>query len=152
MSQVIERVVALKRVDIFATLSYELLVELAEVVDERTASAGEPILTEGEIGDELFALIDGRVQVDRSADADVSVTLEAGTVFGELAVLAPGPRSATVVAETECTTLVLSRPTLLALVDRHPSVMSEIARVLAERLQAAAGPSAAPVDSTAAVV
>lgn len=133
MSQTLERVLALKQIDIFSTLAYELLVELAEIVTDRTAQDGEQILTEGELGEELFALTDGQVQVGAT-----DVMLAAGTVFGELAVLAPGPRSATVTAKGECTMLVLTRSTLLALADRHPAVMAEIARVLAVRLQNAA--------------
>lgn len=130
MSDTLDRVIALKRVDIFSTLPYELLVELAGVVDERSAAVGENVITEGELGEELFALIEGDVEV-----AGSGAVLSSGTVFGELAVLDPAPRSATVTATSECSMLVLRRSMLLALAERHPTVMSEIARVLAIRLR-----------------
>lgn len=132
MSETIDRVIALKRVDIFSTLPYELLAELATVSSHRSAVAGEQILTEGEFGDELYALTSGEVQVG-STDG---VVLSAGTVFGELAVLDPGPRSATVSARSDCDLLVVSRDMLLALTDRRPDVMAQIAQVLARRLRA----------------
>jgi hypothetical protein len=133
MSDTIDRVIALKRVDIFSTLPYEVLTELADVADRREAAIGDRIIVEGEFGDELFALTEGRVLVDRSDG--VSTELAAGTVFGELAVLDPGPRSATVTALSSCELLVVARPMLLSLTDRRPEVMAEIARVLSIRLR-----------------
>ena len=130
MSDTLDRVIALKRVDIFSTLTYELLVELAEVVDERSAAVGDVVITEGELGEELFALIEGEVEV-----AGSGAVLSSGTVFGELAVLDPAPRSATVTATADSSMLVLRRTVLLALAERHPTVMAEIARVLAIRLR-----------------
>lgn len=132
MSQTIDRVIALKRVDIFSTLPYELLAELAEVSTRRTAAAGEQILVEGEFGDELYALTSGEVQVGENP----GVVLSEGTVFGELAVLDPGPRSATVSALADCELLVVTRDMLLALTDQRPDVMAQIAQVLARRLRA----------------
>jgi len=132
MSQVLERVVALKRIDIFATLPYALLAELAEVVEERKVQAGEVVVEKGELGDELFALTSGEVDVEVAGSR-----LRAGTTFGELAVLDPGSRSSTITAHTDATMLVVGRNMLLALTDRHPEVMAEIARVLAARLRAA---------------
>lgn len=133
MSETIERVIALKRVDIFSTLPYEVLTELGQVAAKRDVESGTTIITEGEFGDELFALTVGEVRVER--DGETSAVLSAGTVFGELAVLDPGPRTATVVAEADCEMLVVNRPMLLALTDRRPEVMAEIARVLSVRLR-----------------
>lgn len=142
MSSTIERVIALKRIDIFASLPVELLTELASVVRVIDVAPADEIITAGDFGDELFALVDGEVTVeDGTATAAV---LSTGEVFGELAVLAPAPRSATVTAKTECALLVLSREMLLALTARRPEVMAEIARVLAQRLRAT---NATPVDA-----
>lgn len=132
MSALIERIVALKGVDIFSTLPYPLLAELAEGVREQRFDAGELIITSGALDHELYALTSGSVTV---ASAGQSLRLEAGTVVGELAVLDPAPRSADVVAATPCTVLVVRRDTLLALADRRPEVMVEIASVLARRLR-----------------
>lgn len=135
MDPVIDRVLALRRVDIFSTLPYGTLVELAGLVRPRSAPAGEVLIDAGSPGYELFALTGGAVDV-HGPSGTVS-RLEAGTVFGELAVLDPAPRSARVVAATAVELVVVPRSTVLALADRRPVVMAEIARVLARRLRAA---------------
>ena len=85
------------------------------------------------MGDELFALVVGAVDV--AGPDGTSVRLEEHTVFGELGILDPAPRSATVTAATDVEVLRVSRRPLLALTDRRPTVMAEIARVLARRLR-----------------
>ena len=132
MTELIERIAALKAVDIFATLPYPLLAELAQVVHEQRFETGETIIAEGALDQELYALTSGTVTVQRE---DGAVELSAGTVFGELAVLDPAPRSADVVAASACSVLVVRRETLLSLADRRPEVMVEIAGVLARRLR-----------------
>jgi hypothetical protein len=134
MDPTIERVLALRRVDIFSRLSYDSLVELAGLVRTRAEPAGTVIIAAGSVGHELYAITSGAVEV-QGANGQVT-RLEAGTVFGELAVLDPMPRSATVVAATPVELIVVSRTTVLALADRRPAVMTEIARVLARRLRA----------------
>jgi CRP-like cAMP-binding protein len=133
MDPTIERVLALRRVDIFATLSYDSLVELAGLVRTRTEPAGAVLVAAGSVGYELYAITSGAVEVRGSGGT--LTRLEAGTVFGELAVVDPAPRSATVVAVTPVELLVVPRSTVLALADRRPAVMAEIARVLARRLR-----------------
>jgi len=133
MDPTIERVLALRRVDIFSRLSYDSLVELAGLVRTRAEPSGAVIIAAGSVGHELYAVTSGAVEV-QGANGKVT-RLEAGTVFGELAVLDPMPRSATVVAATPVELLVVSRTTVLALADRRPAVMTEIARVLARRLR-----------------
>jgi hypothetical protein len=133
MDPTIERVLALRRIDIFSTLSYESLVELAGLIHARCEPAGAVIIEAGAVGHELYAITSGVVEV-RGATGQVR-RLEEGTVFGELAVLDPAPRSATVVAVTPVEFLVVPRATVLALADRRPAVMAEITRVLARRLR-----------------
>jgi hypothetical protein len=133
MDPTIERVLALRRIDIFSTLSYESLVELAGLIRARCEPTGAVIIEAGAVGQELYAITSGVVEV-RGAKGQVT-RLEEGTVFGELAVLDPAPRSATVVAVTPVEFLVVPRSTVLALADRRPAVMAEITRVLARRLR-----------------
>ena len=135
MDPTIARVLSLRTIDIFSTLSYETLAELAGLVRTHLAAPGDVIIESGSVGRDLYALVRGDVEVTTD-DGHVS-RLSEGTVFGELAILDPAPRSATVVAVTDVELLVVSRATLLALADRRPTVMSEIARVLARRLRAA---------------
>jgi hypothetical protein len=133
MDPIIERVLALRRVDIFSTLPYHSLVELAGLIRARSEPAGAVIIEAGAAGHELYAITSGTVEV-QGANGQVT-RLDEGTVFGELAVLDPAPRSATVVAVTPVEFLVVQRATVLALAERRPAVMAEITRVLARRLR-----------------
>lgn len=134
MDPTIARVLALRRIDIFSTLSYESLAELAGLVRTHSASEGEVIIETGSMGEELYAIVSGDVEVVR--DDGSLARLAEGTVFGELAILDPAPRSATVTAIGAVELLVVSRAVVLSLTDRRPTVMAEIARVLAHRLRA----------------
>ncbi len=133
MNPTIERVLSLRRVDIFSTLSYETLTELCELVRQYSAPKGTVVIESGSLGQELYALVTGSVEV-RSPTGRVW-RLDEGTVFGELAIIDPAPRSATVTALSDCDLIVVPRTAILALADRRPMVMSEIARVLARRLR-----------------
>ena len=69
-------------------------------------NAGDTILSEGEAGDTAFLIVAGSVEVSigEGAKAKSVGTLDAGEVFGEMSLIEPGPRSATVkaVTDTEC--------------------------------------------------
>src|SRR6185436_4365686 len=71
--------------------------------------AGETILREGERGDTAFLIVSGSVDVSigKEAAAQTIGTLSAGEVFGELCLIEPGPRSATITALThvECASI-----------------------------------------------
>ena len=121
---------ALARIDIFSTLSYGSLLELAEAgPDPHRRRLGRRVIEVGSLGRELYAITSGTVEV--CTPEGTTSRLDEGTVFGELAILDPSPRSATVTAVTEVDLLVVSSATVLALADRRPAVMTEIARVLA---------------------
>jgi serine/threonine-protein kinase len=81
---------------------------------ERAFTAGETIITEGEAGDTAYVITAGRCEVVTTRDGERRVlrTLGPGEVFGELAVFDDRPRSASVVAITDGTAMVVSRQTL----------------------------------------
>ena len=101
--------------------------------------AGEVIIREGEEGDCLFVLVEGRVRTEKRTPAGDSWTVrfhERGGVFGELSLLDRVLRSATVVAEADCTLLVIERERFHEFGDRHPGAGLLVTRRLAERLAA----------------
>ena len=71
-----------------------------------TFKAGDTIISEGEEGESAFLIVSGSVEVTigEGTKAKTLGTLEAGEVFGEMSLIEPGPRSATVraVSDTEC--------------------------------------------------
>jgi CRP/FNR family cyclic AMP-dependent transcriptional regulator len=124
----------LARVPLFAGLSRPELQRIAALTTERRAAAGDVLTREGDPGTELFLVATGEAEV-RRRNRRVAV-LTAGDVFGELALLDRGRRSATVVAKTPMRLLVLSELDFTALLDEIPALPHKLLALLAARLRA----------------
>ena len=102
--------------------------------------AGDTILTEGEAGNTAFLITAGSVEVSvgEGARAKNVGTLEAGDVFGEMSLIDPGPRSATVKAlsPTEC--LVTTYHDFITTAQANPERSVEFMKTLDVWLDAAA--------------
>ncbi len=79
--------------------------------------AGDTIISEGEDGNTAFLMISGSVEVSvgQAAKAKTIGTLGAGEVFGEMSLIEPGPRSATVKAATNAECVVISYDEFIAI-------------------------------------
>jgi CRP-like cAMP-binding protein len=115
----------------FAGLSKSDLDAIAAAASEGEVPEGQAFVTEGEFGFAMFAI--------ESGTADVSVggtsvrTLGPGDVFGEIAVLSSGRRTATVVATTTLRLLALLNRDVWALERRAPDVAERLRALIAER-------------------
>jgi CRP-like cAMP-binding protein len=94
-----EFVGTLAAVPLFSACSKRELQAVAKAVERLTVPAGKVLVTEGSAGAEFFVVIEGRARVERHG-REVA-TLGPGAFFGDLALLDPAPRNATVVATTE---------------------------------------------------
>lgn len=92
----VERVAALHRVQMFAGIPGRVLAAVAEAAVEERASQGDVMMEEGAVEAHLYAIVEGRVRVHR--DGRTLGELGPGATVGELAVLSPAPRSASVTA------------------------------------------------------
>lgn len=112
----------LRMVPYFEELKEEDLIRLSSRLTALSFLPGEEIFKEGGAGDSLFII--GRGQVDVLTHQDGQAVhlarLKAGEFFGEIALLHPRPRTATVKAVTPCTLLELSRARLLPYLERAP--------------------------------
>ena len=134
-----ERRAGLAGCPLFAGLEPDALDHLAEVSSLREVGQGETVIHEGEEGDSLFVIVDGRVRTEKRTPAGDSWTVrfhDTGSVFGELSLLDRVLRSATVVAEAKSTFVVIARDRFQAFGDRHPGAGLLVTRRLAERLAA----------------
>lgn len=134
---VVARVAALHRVDLFAGIPGRVLVAVAEASDEMLVDAGSTIIEEGAVEDHLFVVVDGRVRVHRGGST--LVELGSGAIVGELAVLVPEPRSATVTALEPTHLLTVRKPVLDELLLDWPELAHGVIASLVARLRAAAG-------------
>src|ERR1700727_3243212 len=99
--------------------------------------AGETIIQEGDEGDTAFFIVSGAVNVavGRGDKAQTVGRLETGEVFGEMSLIEPGPRSATVTAvcDTEC--LAASYQDFLAAIEENPERAVGFMKTLVRRLR-----------------
>jgi CRP/FNR family transcriptional regulator, cyclic AMP receptor protein len=103
---------ALSDMALFRFLNAKELELLAMVMSEVTVSAGDAICTEGDAGSTCFFIVRGVVDVRKNIGDDddrVITTLREGQLFGHLALVDTGPRTATCVAATTTRLLVLER-------------------------------------------
>jgi CRP/FNR family transcriptional regulator, cyclic AMP receptor protein len=96
-------------------------------------SAGEVIFRDGDAGSEMFAIVEGHVDIHK-ADARVA-TLGPSEVFGEMALIDGERRSATAVANSDCRLAAISEPRFSKLVQETPYFALQLLRVLAGRLR-----------------
>ena len=125
------------RAPLFSDLSHEAFVELVERCPLRRFEAGDRIIQQGEPGDSFYVICEGRVSVLREDDglAHPVAALEAGEFFGEVSLLAGGPRTASVYALGEETqVLEISGRLLMDLARRHPGVASALKTFCRQRL------------------
>jgi CRP/FNR family transcriptional regulator, cyclic AMP receptor protein len=99
--------------------------------------AGETIMSEGDEGDTAFFIVSGAVDVSvgRGDKANFVGRLEMGEVFGEMSLIEPGPRSATVTAacDTEC--LATSYQEFIAAIQENPERAVGFMKTLVRRLR-----------------
>jgi CRP-like cAMP-binding protein len=99
--------------------------------------AGDTIISEGEDGDTAFLVVSGLVEVSVSNAGKTKTlgTLGPGEIFGEMSLLDPGPRSATVRAlgNTEC--IATSYDEFIASIQEEPQRAAQFMRTLVRRLR-----------------
>ncbi len=111
--------------------SSSYLVRFAE--DYRSFTRGETIFTQGDAGDCMYAIKEG--EVDVLVNGAVVETLGEGSIFGEMALIDTNPRSATVVARTDCKLVPINESRFKYLVQQTPFFAIEVMRVMARRLR-----------------
>ncbi len=125
----------LAQVPLFSTCSRKDLQKLGKASDEIAVKAGKVLVEEGRPGHEFFLIEDGTAEVRRK-NRKVA-TLGRGQFFGELSLLDRGPRSATVVAESDMTLVVLGQREFLGVIDEVPAMAHKLLAALAGRLREA---------------
>jgi serine/threonine-protein kinase len=142
LSRIVLRAMAKKREDRHESVGElkDALVRFMRGVDgfpRVTFQPGQDIVVEGELGGEAYVIESGRCEVHRQIDGQRKSirVMEAGDVFGEMAVLSPGARTASVTALEETTLLRIDADTLQAELDSMKPWMGALVRTLAERFR-----------------
>ncbi len=132
----IERVLFLRGVELFSQIPGEDLVHVAQVCEEVYFNVGSQFITQGDIGDCLYILVDGAVDVSIEG---VGVILHRVTknIIGEMAIISRNPRSAHCVAKTDITALKIGYDAFWNLMEEKPVLALGVMRVLSQRLDEA---------------
>jgi len=94
---------------------------------------GAALFSENEDGHMMYVLTSGRAEV--IVNNRVVESLEHGSIVGEMGLVSPGPRSASVVAVTECEFVAVDEKRFQFLVQQTPFFATQVMRVMAERLR-----------------
>lgn len=142
LARIVQQAMAVEPADRYqsvAALQAELVrfVRGGDSFPQTSFAPGDAIVREGEPGDTAYIIRSGRCRVTKSIEGEEIVLREMGPgdVFGEMAILAPGPRTATVVAIEPTTLHVVTAETLEAEVDAMKPWMGAFVRALARRFR-----------------
>jgi HEAT repeat protein len=130
----IEKVLILKAVEIFAETPDDVLADIAELLHENEVPAGTGIFARGDAGTSMYIIVDGEVRVHDGKH--VLNHLYTRDVFGEMALLDPEPRVASVTTMVDTRLLRLDQEPFYELMDERNEVARGVIRVLTQRLRA----------------
>lgn len=138
-AEVLDKHVALLRsIPLFAGLDAEQLGKIAQLARVQIFSPRTVVVSQGEPATALFAIVHGRLKVASCGpdgrDTVLGIMAE-GEVFGEVALLDGGLRSATCTAIERCELLAIQRSEFMTLLDSSPSIAVKLLDVLAKRLR-----------------
>ena len=133
-----KELIALKQVPLFSTLTLEQLASIDRLMVTRHYVKGETVFRRGDVGAELYVIVEGelRVHLDHDGREVTLVVHGPGNVIGEMSVFDEEPRSASAQAMADATVRVLRRDRLQAIVHEHPEVLLEFIKNLSRRLRA----------------
>jgi CRP-like cAMP-binding protein len=130
----------LRRAPLFSALDDEAATALRASMSESRLRRGDVLFHEGDEGDKLYIVTDGKVKLGRTSSdgrENLLAILGPGQMFGELSVFDPGPRSTTATAVTACELRTLEHDELIPWLTDRPEVAQGLLGQLAARLRRA---------------
>ncbi len=124
---------------IFADMAPQDIFELRAAMEPVQFAAGDVILRQGDLGEEMFLLERGKLEVeveDEDGRVGFQGTLTGPAVFGEISLITKEPRSATVRALSEAACYKIGKDRFHALMREHPEVSALLTKVVGDRLLA----------------
>ncbi|MCX7809220.1 MAG: cyclic nucleotide-binding domain-containing protein [Deltaproteobacteria bacterium] len=110
-----QKVRALSQIELFRGIRSAVLRKVAAIAEQESFEAGQLIFREGELGDKVYLVLEGKVRISRQIPGIGEETIalfERGASFGEMALFDDFPRSADAWAHERCVLLSISREAL----------------------------------------
>ena len=133
-----EKILFLRRVPLFADLPPSDLKQVAAIATETVCPDGETLFVQGEPGDEMYIIVSGevRVLVDTGDGREVEVARrKPGEYVGEMAIISREPRNASLVAAGDVRMLCIDQKSFESLLRERPEISLAVMRVLCARLK-----------------
>lgn len=137
MLTVIEKVVRLQNVDVFAMVATEHLAYLAAIAEEVTVAEDEAVYAEGDPSDAMYLVLDGSVRLHR-ADQEIAAAA-ANEAFGTWALFDDEPRVATATATADAKLLRVDRDEFIDLLADHVQITQGVLKTIVGRLRGLIG-------------
>jgi CRP/FNR family transcriptional regulator len=128
----------LSRAPLFEALDEQGAKALRANVTEVRLARGQILFNEGEVGDRLYVVLEGKIKLTRTSPdgrENLLSVLGPSEMFGELSLFDPRPRTASAIAVTECRLAGLGHDDLRPWLTGHPEVAVQLLRALAQRLR-----------------
>jgi CRP-like cAMP-binding protein len=133
MLALLEKLIVLGESSLFEGMTSEELHPVGEIAEPVDLDPGDVAVRQGDPGDAIFVIAEGTLAVTK--DGLKLKEVGRGSVFGEVALLDGGPRSASVEAVTRTRLLRIPRAEFEALIDQHPEIARGIIRTLLAHLR-----------------
>ena len=131
----------INQVPLFSGLDEAQQASLQQKMGQTTLRRGETLFEEGDLGDRLYIVTEGKVKLGHTSNdgrESLLAVLGPGEILGELTLFDPGPRSTTATAVSPATLLHLLHSDLMEIVEANPTLAKHMLRALAQRLSPAA--------------
>lgn len=130
-----DRMTLLRKTSLFESLGEEELRQLAGSMTRRFLREKDVLLRRGDAGESMFILVEGLldVYIDKGNGEEIRVaSVNPGRFLGEMSLLTGEPRSATLLAATECVLFEITRRDVTDLIRRRPELAEMLSRAVAE--------------------
>jgi len=135
-----DRLDVLSRAPLFEALDEDEAKALRSRMTDVALGRGERLFAEGDDGDRLYVVLDGKIKLTRAAPdgrENLLSVIGPGEMFGELSLFDPRPRTASASAITDAHLAALAHDKLLVWLTGRPEVALHLLRALAQRLRRA---------------
>ena len=133
-----EKIMLLKGIELFESLSVGELAAIASVVEEIDCQPSETIIEEGSYGDTMYLMIEGEVSVIKDLGEINEVEIDRmtdGEYFGEMALFEDTVRSVSIRTEKPSCFMVLHKQEFKEIIREYPQIALEICKVLSGRIR-----------------
>ncbi len=124
VDNIVRKVQIMKSIPMFKHFDYKEMNMTLEIIKTKDLEAGDTIIEEGSSGEDMFIILDGKVQVEKGGVK--MAKLGSGAYFGEMSLIDKVKRSATIKTVTSCKVMIIERTPLFALLRKEPRIAMKL--------------------------